>query len=80
MNKILEGAKEALAVARGEIPAAGLTTFVGGPYVKDGQRPLLQHKTSGYWIIWNWETCRWDKCATQVRVLEQKATALSDDR
>jgi hypothetical protein len=70
VNKILDGPDESLAFARGET-AGGLTTFVGGPYFKDEERPLIQHKVSNHWIIWNWETGRWDKCATQVRVIKQ---------
>lgn len=70
MNKILDGAKEALAVARGEIPAAGTTSFVGGPYDKGNkQRPLIQHRSCDHWIVWNWDNVCWDKSSTPVKIL-----------
>jgi hypothetical protein len=33
----------------------------GSPYIKDEYRRLIQHRVrDGKWIVWNWETCRWD--------------------
>lgn len=68
MNKILEGAKQALAFVRGEAPAARITTFEGGPYYKGPGKGFIQHHvpTMGYWIIWNWDTGQWDKVKERV--------------
>lgn len=68
MSKILEGAKQALAFVRGEAPVARITTFEGGPYYKGPGKGLLQHNvpSSGYWIIWNWDTRQWDKVKERV--------------
>lgn len=68
-NKIIEGARQALAFAMGEEPAARITTSAGGPYVQDGQRTLIQHKVGDHYIVWNWNTGRWDMTMTPVRVL-----------
>jgi hypothetical protein len=70
MNKILEGAKEALEVARGNMPAAKVTSFVGGPYDKgDIHRTLIQHRVADHWIAWNWDTGSWDKAMQPFEVL-----------
>lgn len=68
-NKILAGAREALAVARGEKPAARICTPLGGPYAKDERRPLIQQKTNGHYIVWNWETTSWDRVIEPVQVI-----------
>lgn len=69
MNKILEGAKEALAFVRGEGAAARITTSVGGPYIQGPGRGLIQHKAGDHYIVWNWDTASWDKTTAPVRVL-----------
>lgn len=73
MNKILAGAEEALAFVRGEKPAARIYTALGGPYVKDEKRTLIQHKSDGYYIVWNWETGSWDKVLEPVQVIGPNA-------
>jgi len=69
MSKILEGAREALEFARGDGQAARITTHVGGPYVQDGQRKLIQHKVPEGYIVWNWDLVRWDRVKEPVIVL-----------
>lgn len=73
MNKILEGAKEALAFARGEGPAARITAADGGPYIQGESRPLIQHKhPAGGYIVWNWDHARWDKVQERVQIAGAK--------
>lgn len=69
MNKIIEGAKQALAFAQGTGQAAAITTSVGGPYVKDRQRTLIQQKVNDGYIVWNWDLARWDRVKEKMRVL-----------
>ena len=69
MNKILKGAKQALAFVRGEAPAAHITTPVGGPYYQGPGRGLIQHHTGDHYIVWNWDTASWDKVREPVRVI-----------
>lgn len=69
MNKILEGAKEALAFVNGEVPAARIHAAVGGPYYKDSVCPIVQYEVGGHWIVWNWDTKRWDKSMTRVELI-----------
>jgi hypothetical protein len=66
MNKIIDGAKEALAFVRGEQPAARITAAIGGPYWKDEHCPVIQHHVHDHWIVWNWDTGRWDKVRDRV--------------
>jgi hypothetical protein len=68
MNKILEGAKQALAFVRGEGQAARITTFEGGPYYKGPGKGLLQHRVSNGYIIWNWDAADWDRVKHRVTV------------
>lgn len=78
-SKILAGAREALEVARGNLPAAKITSFVGGPYHKgDGQRNLIQHKAGDHWIAWNWNTASWDKASRPIEVRYMGGTTLSN--
>lgn len=70
MNKILEGAREALAFAQGTGQTAAITASVGGPYVQGGQRTLTQVEwPHGGYIVWNWDLARWDRVAEPVRVI-----------
>lgn len=69
MNKIIEGAKQALSFVRGEGSAARIHATVGGPYIKD--RPncgLIQHKVHDGYIVWNWDTASWDRVVEPVQV------------
>lgn len=66
MNKILEGAKQALAFVRGEGIAARITATVGGPYHKGPGKGIIQHHVNDYWIVWNWDTGQWDKAKERV--------------
>ncbi len=71
MNKIIQGAKEALAFARGEGMAARIYASVGGPYVKDdGYRTLTQVAMPDHFIVWNWDLGRWDSVKERVQMLE----------
>jgi hypothetical protein len=70
MNKILEGAKEALAFARGDGMVAKIHAAVGGPYIKDNeQMNLIQVAMPDHYIVWNWDLARWDKVRDRVTVL-----------
>jgi len=70
MNKIVDGLEEALAVAKGEKPAARIYTPLGGPYAKDERRSLIQHQTGPHrYIVWNWNTENWDVVTEPVRVI-----------
>lgn len=68
MNKILEGAKQALAFVRGEMPAARITATLGGPYYKDPAVGMFQHHVGNHWIVWNWDTAQWDKVKERVTI------------
>ncbi len=70
MNKILEGAKEALAFARGEGMVAKIHAAVGGPYIKEvAHMNLIQVAMPDHFIVWNWDLGRWDKVRERVTVL-----------
>jgi len=70
VNKIIEGAKEALAFARGEGMAGSIHAAMGGPYIKaDGHRTLIQVAMPDHFIVWNWDTGRWDAVKERVQVI-----------
>lgn len=70
MNKILEGAKQALAFIRGEGSAARITASDGGPYFQGPGKGLIQHRAGDSYIVWNWDTASWDKVKEPVRVMK----------
>lgn len=70
MNKIIEGAREALAFAKGEGMAGSIHAAVGGPYVKeDGYRNLTQVAMPDHFIVWNWDLGRWDRVKERVQII-----------
>lgn len=74
MNKILEGAKQALAFVRGEAQATNITTFEGGPYYKGPGKGLLQHLVHDGYIVWNWDLAQWDQVKAPVTLIRQPET------
>jgi len=76
MNKIIDGAKEAVAFARGEGMAGRIHAAVGGPYIKaDGYRNLTQVAMPDYFIVWNWDCGQWDKVKERVTVSSPDRTS-----
>lgn len=70
MNKILDGAKQALAFARGEGIAARITAHPGGPYIKGAGCGLIQQRKGDRYIVWNWDCGRWDEVREPVIIGE----------
>jgi hypothetical protein len=52
---------------------------IGGPYVKDERRPLIQQATNEGFIVWNWDTADWDRVLTRVRIAGQAVGEPNDN-